>query len=79
MLQPLFLKPVFKERIWGGTALQKEFGYSIPNDKTGECWAISAHPNGPSMIENGPFAGKTLDVLWKEQPELFGNPTEGVF
>ncbi|MBT2699432.1 mannose-6-phosphate isomerase, class I [Bacillus sp. ISL-40] len=79
MLQPLFLKPVFKERIWGGTALQKEFGYSIPNDKTGECWAISAHPNGPSMIENGPFAGKTLDVLWKEQPELFGNPTEDVF
>ncbi|MEH7484062.1 mannose-6-phosphate isomerase, class I [Neobacillus drentensis] len=79
MLQPLFLKPVFKERIWGGTALQKEFGYSIPNDKTGECWAISAHPNGPSMIENGPFAGKTLDVLWKEQPELFGHPTEEVF
>jgi mannose-6-phosphate isomerase len=78
-VEPLFLKPVFKERIWGGTALQKEFGYSIPNDKTGECWAISAHPNGPSIIENGPLAGKTLDVLWKEQPELFGNPKEEVF
>lgn len=78
-MEPLFLKPVFKERIWGGIALQKEFGYSIPNDKTGECWAISAHPNGPSIIENGPFAGKTLDVLWKEQPELFGNPKEEVF
>jgi len=31
ILQPLFLKPVFKERIWGGTALQKEFGYSLRN------------------------------------------------
>lgn len=78
-LQPLFLKPNFKERIWGGTALQQEFGYNIPSEKTGECWAISAHPNGPSVIENGPFAGKTLDGLWKEHPELFGNPKEEVF
>lgn len=78
-MQPLFLQPVFKERIWGGTALKQEFGYDIPTDKTGECWAISAHPNGPSVIENGPFAGQTLDKLWKEQPELFGQPKEEVF
>lgn len=78
-MQPIFLKPVFKERIWGGTALQKEFGYEIPTNKTGECWAISAHANGPSIIENGPFAGMTLDNLWKKHPELFGNPQEEVF
>ncbi|MFS0774867.1 mannose-6-phosphate isomerase, class I [Neobacillus sp. 3P2-tot-E-2] len=77
--QPLFLKPVFKERIWGGTALATEFGYDIPTDHTGECWAISAHPNGPSTIENGPYAGMTLVELWKKQPELFGNPTGEVF
>ncbi|MEH7501237.1 mannose-6-phosphate isomerase, class I [Neobacillus drentensis] len=79
MLQPLFLKPVFKARIWGGTALQNEFGYDIPTRNTGECWAISAHPNGPSIIENGPFAGMTLDKLWREHPELFGNSGEEVF
>ncbi|NRD76776.1 mannose-6-phosphate isomerase, class I [Bacillus sp. BRMEA1] len=79
MMQPLFLKPVFKERIWGGTALRMEFGYEIPTDHTGECWAISAHPNGPSIVENGPYAGMTLDRLWREQPELFGNPKEEVF
>ncbi|MGX6443845.1 mannose-6-phosphate isomerase, class I [Neobacillus sp. K501] len=79
ILQPLFLKPVFKERIWGGTALKDEFGYSIPTDQTGECWAISAHPNGPSVIENGPYAGMALDELWRKQPELFGNPEEEVF
>jgi mannose-6-phosphate isomerase len=78
-LQPLFLKPVFKERIWGGTALATQFDYDIPTEQTGECWAISAHPNGPSMIENGPYAGMSLDQLWKKQPELFGNPTEEVF
>ncbi|MEH7097834.1 mannose-6-phosphate isomerase, class I [Neobacillus vireti] len=78
-MEPLFLQPVFKERIWGGTALQEEFGYDIPNENTGECWAISAHPNGPSIIDNGPFKGMTLDHLWKEHPELFGNPQGKVF
>ncbi|WP_306298998.1 mannose-6-phosphate isomerase, class I [Bacillus sp. OV166] len=79
MVQPLFLRPVFKERIWGGTALQTEFWYEIPNNQTGECWAISAHPNGPSIIENGPYAGMSLDLLWGKHPELFGNPKEEVF
>lgn len=47
----LFLQPVFKDRIWGGHAL-KAFNYDIPNETTGECWAISAHPNGPNTIIN---------------------------
>ncbi|MBO0994710.1 mannose-6-phosphate isomerase, class I [Bacillus sp. SD088] len=79
MMEPLFLQPVFQERIWGGTALKTQFGYEIPSDHTGECWAISAHPNGPSIIKNGPFAGKTLIELWEEQPELFGNHPTKVF
>ncbi|WP_409293044.1 mannose-6-phosphate isomerase, class I [Peribacillus sp. SCS-37] len=78
-MQPLFLKPVFQERIWGGTALRDKFGYSIPSEKTGECWAISAHPNGPSFVENGPHAGMSLNGLWKAEPGLFGNPTKEVF
>lgn len=78
-MQPLFLHPVFKERIWGGTTLQTEFGYDIPSNHTGECWAISAHPNGPSLIKNGPYAGMGLDELWNKHPELFGNPKEEVF
>jgi mannose-6-phosphate isomerase len=75
LLQPLFLKPVFKERIWGGTALLTAFGYEIPNEHTGECWAISAHPHGPSIIENGPYAGMGLDQLWRE--ELIQQINEG--
>lgn len=78
-MEPLFLTPVFKERIWGGTTLRKEFGYEIPSNKTGECWAISAHPNGPSVIKNGIYTDVALDRLWKEHPELFGNPKEKVF
>lgn len=79
MNQPLFLQPIFQERIWGGTALKEQFGYPIPSENTGECWAISAHPNGPSIVKNGPFKGKTLIELWDNHPELFGNQKEQVF
>jgi mannose-6-phosphate isomerase len=79
MQQPLFLKPVFQERIWGGTALKNSFGYAIPSEHTGECWAISGHPNGPSIVENGPYAGKSLIELWEQNRELFGNYESKVF
>lgn len=79
MNEPLFLKGEFKEKIWGGSKLKSQFNYSIPSDKTGELWAISAHKNGPSTVINGEFQGKTLDELWKSNPELFGHPEEEVF
>lgn len=71
MNQPIFLQPVFQERIWGGTKLQELFGYPIPNEHTGECWAISAHPNGQSIVKEGPYQGMTLGTLWSSHLELF--------
>lgn len=79
MLEPLFLKPVFQEKIWGGTKLKEVFDYQLESDHVGECWAISAHPHGVCTVENGPFKGEKLDELWKKNPELFGNPSEEVF
>lgn len=78
-MEPLFLQSVFQERIWGGTALKNTFDYDIPSNTTGEYWAISAHPNGPSIVKNGRFAGKTLIDLWREQRQLFNYSTEDVF
>ena len=49
------------------------FGYDIPSDTTGECWAISAHKNGDCKIAGGRYDGKYLSQLWEEEPELFGN------
>ncbi|MGG6309999.1 mannose-6-phosphate isomerase, class I [Paenibacillus macerans] len=71
MNEPIFLQPIFQERIWGGTKLRDLFGYDIPNDHTGECWAVSAHPNGQSVVKNGPHQGMKLGDLWTSQPELF--------
>ncbi|PHK49074.1 type I phosphomannose isomerase catalytic subunit [Staphylococcus edaphicus] len=69
---PLFLKPVFHEKIWGGKRL-KAFGYDLPSDSIGEVWGISAHPNGKCEILNEPYKGQTLDQVWDEHRELFGD------
>ena len=73
--EPIFLEPVFQERIWGGQKLHTEFGYTIPYEKTGEAWVISAHPHGPSIIKNGLLTGKTLADAWQEHGELFNKST----
>ena len=72
-MELLFMEPVFKEAIWGGTKLRDVFGYEIPSDTTGECWAVSAHKNGDCRIAGGMYDGRLLSSLWEEKPELFGN------
>ncbi|WP_373471877.1 mannose-6-phosphate isomerase, class I [Carnobacterium alterfunditum] len=79
MNEPLLLKPVLQEKIWGGKKLREVFGYDLPSDKTGEAWAISAHPNGPSLVENGPYKGLTLAEVWDQHREVFGNAEGEVF
>lgn len=75
----MFLKPYFQEKMWGGDRLHTEFGYQIPSDHTGECWAISAHPHGPATIINGKYQGMTLDQVWRDHREVFGNMKGDVF
>ena len=70
----LFLAPVFKQMLWGGSQLRDKFGYEIPGDDTGECWAVSAHPNGDCTVKEGKYQGETLSGLWEKHPELFGGP-----
>ncbi len=74
--EPLFLKPAFAHTIWGGTRLREDYGYEEPGDDIGECWGISAHPNGEGIVKNGRYAGEKLSTLWNEHPELFGNKGE---
>ena len=60
----LFLDPVCTHNIWGGTRLRTEFGYPVEGDDIGECWGISAHPNGDGSIRNGVYAGMKLSKVW---------------
>ncbi|MCF2666368.1 mannose-6-phosphate isomerase, class I [Streptococcus alactolyticus] len=79
MSEPLFLKSQMHDKIWGGTKLREAFGYDIPTETTGEYWAISAHPNGVSVIKNGIYESEGLDQLYREHKELFGRPKSEVF
>lgn len=69
----IFLEPVCTHNIWGGTRLKEQFGYPVQGDDIGECWGISAHPNGDGTIKNGEFAGMKLSELWQQNPAFFGN------
>lgn len=76
MAMILKMQPIFQEKIWGGNRLKTAFGYDIPSNQTGECWAISGHPGGDCGIEGMDL---TLGQLWTERPELFGNMDGEIF
>ena len=75
----LYITPIFKQMIWGGNRLANEWKYDIPYENAGECWAVSAHPNGDCVVKEGSYAGKSLSQLWKEKPEIFGNTVSDKF
>lgn len=68
-LYPLKFKPVYQEKIWGGNRLRTYFQREIPSDSIGESWEVSTHRNGPSIVTNGPLAGRKFAKLIEEQPE----------
>jgi len=73
-LYPLTFDPAFKDYPWGGRNLATKLGRTIPDGIVAESWEISAHPNGSSLVNNGPLAGKSLAEvmeLWGE--ELVGS------
>lgn len=64
MIYPLRFKPVYKDYIWGGRALAG-LGKTLPSSGiVAESWEISGHHHGPSIVDNGPLAGRSLpDVV----------------
>lgn len=74
---PLHFKPEFKERVWGGRALEK-FGFDVPAGAIGEGWMIADHPNGVSHVTNGELAGLGLDEIRKKFGAEWFGPRGGV-
>jgi mannose-6-phosphate isomerase len=75
----IFLEPIFLAKVWGGSRLRDLFGFDLPNDRVGECLAVSARPEGDCRVRGGTFAGETLSTLWSGHPELFGGVTGDAF
>ena len=69
----LKLKPSCKDYLWGGHRLVDEYNIEYDREILAEAWELSCHPDGPSMIVNGPYAGKTLqEYLDIEGMEVLG-------
>ncbi len=67
------IAPIFKEKMWGGTRLKEMYGFDIPSDKTGELWAVAAHPDGDCIVASGEFDGQPLSKVYKDNKSLFGD------
>ena len=69
----ILLSPFVKDTIWGGTRLITEYGLETKKDNIAEAWLLSAHPDGPSVVQNGIYKSKTLiDVLESEGFGILG-------
>ncbi len=69
----LKLKPACKDYLWGGHRLVDEYNVEYEGDILAEAWELSCHPDGPSIIMNGPYKGKSLrDYLEAEGMEVLG-------
>jgi len=62
----------------GGRSLEK-LGFKIPAGIIEEIWGISSHPNGMSIVNEGPCKGMTVDYLYKTFPNWFNNKTNDRF
>ena len=60
----LKLTPACKDYLWGGTKLKTDFGKQYNGDILAETWELSCHPDGPSRIANGEFAGKNTGRIY---------------
>ena len=62
------LEPVYKDYLWGGTALQERYGKGAGMPVVAESWELSTHPDGLTRLAGD---GRTLrEVLGGELPIL---------
>lgn len=73
MYKPFLLAPAGKDYLWGGNYLKNNYNKTLPLSPLAETWECSTHPDGPSVVAQGEFAGMALDVLLKEHPEFLGS------
>jgi mannose-6-phosphate isomerase len=76
LFYPLLFKPIFKERIWGGTKLKEVLNKSYDGSQIGESWELSTVENDISVVANGAFEGMNLNQLIEKYPtEVLGIKT----
>ncbi len=73
-MEILKLKPAYKDYIWGGTKLKTSYNKKFEGGRLAECWELSCHPDGPSVIGDGEFKGRTLrEYIEKKGKSVLGS------
>lgn len=62
-LYPLKFRPIYKERIWGGSKLPDLLNKKYTLDRCGESWEISAVQDDISVVSDGFLKGNNLEEL----------------
>ena len=75
---PLLLRPSGKDYLWGGSRLNDEFEKGIDLSPVAETWECSTHPDGPSYVVGGEFAGMKLAEVLRNHPEYLGERHRGM-
>ena len=79
MTLPILFSPIYKERVWGGRRLETEYRRTLPTKDTpyGESWEISDRADDQSIVQRGPYKGKTLHELWtSHRQDIFGKTAD---
>ena len=71
-LNPIKLNPVFKDYLWGGNKLVKEYNKKCDMPKVAESWELSVHKDGENIIADGEFKGKLLSEYLENNPDAIG-------
>lgn len=77
MKEPLFMEPIYKDYIWGGTRLKEYLKKDIKTETAAESWEMSTNDAGLSKIQTG----QTLKELFEDlsiKEEIFGTKTKNM-
>ena len=61
-------------RIWGGRSMESVYQRQLPDEQPyGESWEMSDREDEQSIVNHGPFTGKSLHDLWiNHRDDIFG-------
>ena len=62
-------KPILKTLVWGGEKIAPYKGIETTQDHIGESWELSGVAGSESIIDGGPYDGKTITQLAAERKE----------
>ena len=77
-LSPIKLSPAFKDYLWGGDRLVREYNKKCDLDTVAESWELSTHKDGESTVDSGSFKGTPLSEYITKSPELLGKNADGL-